>query len=162
MAFEFTRTLGCMCGHSALPCPYHLARSVTQSTRSYAGNAGLTCEECNTLPLFHDGMGCSPSKAGMVATFEHLAQQCGLPLCSTDGARLYEGHTARVAGAQALSSAGADVSKIRIFARHSGEAILRYVAESPLSSLRHELGKSAASSKVFTDSAVFLNFGGST
>jgi len=91
----------------------------------------------------------------MVLTFEHLAQQCGLPLCSADGARRYGGHSARVAGAQALANAGAEVAKIRIFARHSGEAILRYVAESPLSSITRDLGKRAASSKGVADSAAF-------
>ena len=41
-------------------------------------------------------------------------------------------------------------------ARHSGDAILRYVAEAPLSSLRHELGRSSASSKgLSADSLVF-------
>jgi len=87
----------------------------------------------------------------MVTTFELLAQRCGLPLCSSDGARLYGGHTARVEGAQALATAGAEVSKIRIFARHSGEAILRYVAEAPLTTLRHDLGKFTASTKGSTD-----------
>jgi len=90
----------------------------------------------------------------MVLTFEHLAQQCGLPLCSADGARLYGGHSPRVAGAQALASAGAEVAQVRIFARHSGDAILRYVAESPLASMRHDLGKRAASTKGFSDAAV--------
>jgi len=52
-----------------------------------------------------------------------------------------------VEGAQALATAGAEVSKIRIFARHSGDAILRYVAEAPLTSLRHDLGKFTASTK---------------
>ena len=50
-------------------------------------------------------------------------------------------------GAQALAKAGAEVNQIRIFARHSGEAILRYVAEAPLSSLRHDLGKYTASTR---------------
>jgi len=52
-----------------------------------------------------------------------------------------------VAGAQALATAGAEINKIRIFARHSGEAILRYVAEAPLTSLRHDLGRSVAVTK---------------
>jgi hypothetical protein len=52
-----------------------------------------------------------------------------------------------VAGAQALATAGAEVNKIRIFARHSGEAILRYVAEAPLTSLRHDLGRQTATTK---------------
>jgi len=50
-----------------------------------------------------------------------------------------------VAGAQALATAGAEVTKIKIVARHSGDAILRYVSEAPLTSLRHELGRAASS-----------------
>lgn len=120
---------------------------VSTATRKYASDSDLTPAECDALPLFHDGAGCAPSKSAMVTPFELLAQQCGLPRCSSDGARLYGGHTARVAGAHALATAGAEVSKIRIFARRSGEAILRYVSGAPLTSLRHDLGKYAASSK---------------
>ena len=157
-AFGVTRTLGCMCGHSLLPCPLHLALLVIQSTKKYAADCGLTHAECEALPLFHDGTGCAPSKAAMVVTFELLASQCGLALCSSEGARRFGGHTPRVAGAQALATAGAEVNKIRIFARHSGEAILRYVAEAPLTSLRHDLGKySAASQGTTNDSKAFKN-----
>jgi hypothetical protein len=91
----------------------------------------------------------------MIITFETIARQCGLPLCSTDGARLYGGHSPRVTGAQALATAGAEVSKIKIFARHSGEAIFRYVAEAPLTSLRHELGRSTALARGSADSKAF-------
>ena len=146
MAFGITRTLGCLCDHATLPCPYHLALTVAYSTRRYAISQDMTYDECGALPLFHDGSGCAPTKAGMVNTFEHLAQQCGLPLCSAEGARLFGGHSTRVAGAQALAAAGAEVNQVRIFARHSGEAILRYVAESPLATMRHELGRRATSS----------------
>jgi len=152
MAHGVIRTLGCLCGHAALPCPYHLTLLVAHSTRRYGIASGLTSAETRALPLFHDGKGCAPTKAGMVSTFEFLAQQCNLPLCSADGARRFGGHSPRVAGAQALASCGAEVAKIRIFARHSGEAILRYVAESPLSSMRHDLGKRAKSSKGDGDS----------
>lgn len=158
MAFGVTRTLGCLCGHSTLPCPFHLALSVARSVRRYAIDYGLTSDEFSALPLFHDGTGHAPTKAGMVLTFEHLAQQCGFPLCSADGARLYGGHSPRVAGAQALASAGAEVAQVRIFARHSGDAILRYVAESPLATMRHDLGKRAASTKGLSDTAAFKTF----
>ena len=159
MAYGVTRTLGCTCGHSSLPCPYHLAHTVAQSTRSYANSIGLSPDECDALPFFHDGKGCSPTKAGMVATYEYLALKCGLLLCSPDGARLFGGHTARVAGAQALAASGAEVTKIRIFARHSGDAIIRYVAEAPLLSLRHELGRSTAAAKGLpADSILFRNW----
>ena len=156
-AFGVTRTLGCLCGHSALPCPFHLSLMVSMSTRQYASGSGLTAVDGGALPLFHVGTGNSPSKAAMVITFETLAQQCGLPLCSSDGARLFGGRSPRVAGAQALASSGAEVSKIKIVARHSGEAILRYVAEAPLASLQHELGRSATATKGFNDSAAFKN-----
>jgi len=62
-----------------------------------------------------------------------------------------------VAGAQALASAGAEVSKNICFARHSGDSILRYVSEAPLSSLRHELGRSATSKGVSSDSQAVKN-----
>ena len=88
MAFGITRTLGCLCDRSTLPCPYHLALTVAHSTRRYAISNGMTPDDCRALPLFHDGNGFAPTKAGMVCTFEYLAQQCGLPLCSADGARL--------------------------------------------------------------------------
>ena len=56
------------------------------------------------------------------------------------GLRLFGGHTPRVTGAQVLAAVGIEVNTIRILARHSGEAILRYVAEAPLRSLRADLG----------------------
>ena len=43
-------------------------------------------------------------------------------------------------GAQLLAALGLEVMKIRIFARHGGDTILRYVAEAPLRTLRSDLG----------------------
>jgi hypothetical protein len=60
-------------------------------------------------------------------------------LVSETGIRTFGGHSARVTGAQALAAVGVEINKIRILARHSGEAILRYVADSPLKSLRADL-----------------------
>ena len=52
-------------------------------------------------------------------------------------------------GAQSLAAHGIEVSKLRILARHSGDSILRYVAEAPLRALRTDLGlvNAASSSK---------------
>lgn len=126
------------------------------STRSYAESMNLTSVDCEALPLFHDGKGSSPTKAGLVSTYEYLALQCGLQLCSPEGARLFGGHSTGVAGAQALAAAGAEVSEIRIFARHSGDAIIRYVAEAPLLSLRRELGRSTVASKGRSADSILL------
>ena len=41
---------------------------------------------------------------------------------------------------------GVEVNKVRILARHSGDAILRYVAEAPLKSLKADLGWRSAGS----------------
>ena len=45
-----------------------------------------------------------------------------------------------MSGAQLLAASGVAIDKIRILARHSGDAILRYVAEAPLRSLHADLG----------------------
>ena len=39
-----------------------------------------------------------------------------------------------------MAAAGVDVNKTRILARHSGEAVYRYVAQAPLKSLSADLG----------------------
>jgi hypothetical protein len=66
------------------------------------------------------------------------------PLIGDTGIRLFGGHSPRVTGAQFLAASGLEVSKIRILARHSGDAILRYVAEAPLLTLRSDLGASVS------------------
>ena len=64
-------------------------------------------------PLFPNSDGYIASKTAVVATFEKLAAQCGLPLPSPEGMRLYVGHSARVTGAQALAACGVEISKIK-------------------------------------------------
>jgi hypothetical protein len=140
-----TRSWGCLCGVAGLPCPYHLARHLVDSALSFASTLLLTDGEALLMPLFHNDAGSAPTKALMVESFEAIATLCGLPLCSPDGLRLFGGHTARVTGAQALAACGVEVDKIRIMARHSGDAILRYVALAPLTSLRSDLGLPSSS-----------------
>lgn len=82
----------------------------------------------------------------MIATFEAIAQLCDQPIVNSEGLRLFGGHSIRVTGAQALADSGVEVAKLRILARHSGDTILRYVAESPLSAMRTDLGLSTAAS----------------
>ena len=143
-AHGVTRTWGCLCGESTLPCPYHTVELVLRSVGQYSDAHGLSPEDRLNLPMFHDGTGCPPTKARVVATFEALALQCNLPLFTSEGLRLYGGHSARVSGSQDLASAGVEVAKIRIFARHSGDTILRYVADAPLAAIRSDLGLSKA------------------
>jgi hypothetical protein len=76
----------------------------------------------------------------MVTTIEALALATGQQLVDAHGTRAFGGHTLRVTGAQLLAALGLEVMKIRIFARHGGDTILRYVAEAPLRTLRSDLG----------------------
>ena len=50
---------------------------------------------------------------------------------------------------------GVEISKIRLLARHSGESIMRYVADAPLKSLRADLGLPSSSSSSSSSSAAF-------
>ena len=52
------------------------------------------------------------------------------------GDKRFGGRSARVTGDQVLAAHGIDVHKIRILARHASDAIMRYVAEAPLNTLR--------------------------
>ena len=76
----------------------------------------------------------------VVDTFEALCAAMGQPLHDHVGARRFGGHTPRVTGSRVLAAGGMEVNKIRIIARHSGDTILRYVADAPLKSLRADLG----------------------
>ena len=101
---------------------------------------GGVVDSDGTRPLFPTRDGSLVSKAGIVATFEQLAMMVSQPIASPLGDRLLGGHSARVTGAQLLAVHGVDVNRIRILARHSGDTILRYVAEAPLASMRMQLG----------------------
>ena len=149
MALGTTRTWGCLCGVPTLPCPYHVARDHVEAVLDFVDQSldDSLGHSPQDTPLFCNSDGSTPSKADMVLTFEQLASRCDQPIHNRDGLRLFGGHSVRVTGAQALAACGIEVSKIRILARHSGEAILRYVAESPLRSLRSDLGLAPQASR---------------
>ena len=89
------------------------------------------------VPSFDGSMA---SKATVVVTFERIGLLCGQPLISDTGLRLFGGHTPRVTGSQLLAAIGIEINKIRLMARHSGDAINRYVQDAPPRSLRADLG----------------------
>ena len=137
MALGTTRTCGCLCDLPEFACPYHLASEHfewLQRHPLYRPGPGF--------PLFPTECGNHAPKAKVVETFELLGTLLGQPLISPDGLRLFGGHTARVTAAQTFAVAGLEVNKIRILARHSGDTILRYVADASLHTLRADLGLS--------------------
>ena len=64
-------------------------------------------------PLLPTEQGSAPTKAAVVATFEKIGEQCGQPLMSAAGLRLFGGHTARVTGGQVLAAIRLEINKIR-------------------------------------------------
>ena len=137
LALGVQRTLPCMCGLDALPCPYHLALDHIQWLRS-SGHS-----HDGSSPLFPTSTGAVASKRSVVLTFEVIGTMCGQPLVSDHGLRLFGGHTPRVTGAQLYAQVGLEVNKIRLLARHSGDTILRYVQDAPLKSILADLGIAA-------------------
>jgi hypothetical protein len=135
LALGTRRTWGCLCEIPGFGCPFHLALEHWSWL--------LASPFWNPLvdgPLFPAAGGGAASKAAVVCTFEAIGTMIGQPLLSEIGMRLFGGHSPRVTGAQLLAAAGVEISKVRILARHSGDAILRYVADAPLKSLRSDLG----------------------
>jgi hypothetical protein len=134
LALGTRRTWGCLCDVVGLCCPFHVALEhwvwLQASGFPKPGFDG---------PLFPAVGGRAPGKAAVVSTFEAIGTLLGQPLFGESGVRAFGGHSARVTGAQTLAAVGVEINKIRILARHSGEAILRYVADAPLKSLRADL-----------------------
>ena len=141
VALGTSRTWGCLCELRDFACPYHLAVEHSQWLLEHP-----TLRSDGDAPLFPTACGNHPLKTKVVDTFERLASLCNQPLTSLDGLRLFGGHSARVTGAQTFALAGLEVNKIRILARHSGDTILRYVADVPLRTLRADLGIGGSSS----------------
>jgi hypothetical protein len=135
LALGTRRSWGCLCELPGFGCPYHIAH---EHWLWLVASPFMTPQVDS--PLFPAIGGGAASKAAVVLTFEALGALTGQPLLSEIGMRLFGGHSPRVTGAQLLAAAGVEISKVRILARHSGDAILRYVADAPLKSLRSDLG----------------------
>jgi hypothetical protein len=135
LALGTRRTWGCLCAIPGFGCPYHIAMEHWDWLSST-----MVVSHLVDSPLFPAVGGGAASKVSVVLTFEALGAMIGQPLVGETGIRLFGGHSPRVTGAQLLAAAGVEISKVRILARHSGDAILRYVADAPLRSLRSDLG----------------------
>ena len=128
--------------NARLPCPFDLAAEHLAWLSAECVARGVFLDDA---PLFPTADWCTVEKTDMVATFEAAAVRLGLELLTPNGTRRFGGHTLRVMGVQAYARLGLEVNKIRILARHSGDMILRYVADIPLASMRMDLGLASSS-----------------
>jgi len=95
-------------------------------------------------PLFPTLDGGYPSKQSIVLTIVQAANLLQLPLVTESGCPRWGGHALRRGGAQYLAESGVEVWRIQALARHSSAAILLYLGDSHISSLRTLSAEAAA------------------
>ena len=136
-ALGTARVHGCACGQltptaAAIPlelCPAcSLREQARWVTEQFAGRPDI--------PLWPTETGAFCTKKAVVETIVAAARLLGLRTTTPAGAAAWGGHAFRRGGAQYLAQQGIDVWRIQALARHSSTAILAYLEESNLASLK--------------------------
>ena len=124
------RTWACICDRQLI-CPFHVLKE--HCLRLEKENFKLDG------PLFPDELGEYCTKAGVVETIRQAAQLAGMQTLDSDGQHRLSGHTFRITGARYLSSVGLDPITIQLLGRWGSNAVLSYLAESPLLNMSQRL-----------------------
>ena len=135
------RTWGCVCGLSATtgvymgapPCPFHAALELVCELKLRFGSE-RGCLPAS-LPLFPGVDGAWCARAGFVASIARFADLLDLPRHDSLGRCQVGEHVWRVTGARMLASLDLPQPVIMLLARWGSEAIIKYVADAPLSRL---------------------------
>ena len=128
-----SRSHRCVCGTygeapAVLPKPMCPACAVIDQLDALATRFGRPLDP-NT-PLCPDMTGQVVSKQDMIQTIRSGARAACLRLSTPSGAPAWGGHALRRGGVQYLGKSGVDVWRIQALARHSSNAILRYLGQS--------------------------------
>ena len=125
----------CLCGQAGgrLDCPYHAAVAQMALLRDTFDTMS------QDVPLFPSVDGGVCKKQEIVRALEATITATGVAITSASGARVFGGHSFRVAGAQRLATIGVDVTKIMILGRWSSATVLRYVQEAPIGNLTEQV-----------------------
>ena len=132
------RTWGCVCLDSdasgALTlCPFHAAAAHLALLRATFGLPDGTLPAA--LPLFPNRHGDWCAKAGFVGTVRCLALKLGLSTSDSLGRDVVGEHAWRVSGSRYLASLDVPIPIIKLLARWGSDAVMRYIADAPLSAL---------------------------
>ena len=158
-----TRTWGCTCGpagaspvgkhgpviseHKPL-CPYHAAVSLLAHHHARFAPPGGTLPP--DFPLFATSDGDWCTRSGFLGTIAELASRLEVNTIDALGRCTVGEHTWRVSGSRHLAALDVPLPIIRLLARWGGETIMRYVKDTPLSSLtRIYLDRVAAADGAF-------------
>ena len=136
-----TRTIECFCDLGEFCLPHYLVQYQAK-LKELADKLGKDTDE---MPLFPNPLGCSLSKAQIVAVLREIVASY-LPGSSQDALARITGHTFRITGARLLCSMGLDPVTVSIHGRWSSNAVLTYLAEAPLLSMKARLRPSVQAS----------------
>ena len=131
------RTWSCIC-NKGLVCPFHVIKTHWDSM----ANKG------STGPLFPSTLGTYCTKSGVVQTIRMATKLSGAPCVNGSGEWTVSGHTFRITGARMLSTAGLDPITVQLLGRWGSNAVLSYIAESPLNSVSDRLSNPLASQTI--------------
>ena len=140
-AIGVKRTWGCVCGCEARigvyagvpPCPFHAALALQHDLkRRFANSRGALP---SALPLFPDASGNWCTRSGFVETITAFTNALEMDVHDDLGRNQVGEHVWRVSGSRMLASIDIPQPVIMLLARWGSRAILRYVADAPLSQL---------------------------
>ncbi len=136
-ALGTARMHGCACGRKATVAA-KLPPELCPSCQLAAQHAMVVAwlGERDTAPLWPDDQGSFCTKKAMIDTIVAAAKLLNLRIKTPAGAEAWGGHAFRRGGAQYLAQQGIDVWRIQALARHSSNAIMGYLDEANLSSLK--------------------------
>ena len=129
-----TRSVECFCELGEFCLPHYLVQ-YQATLKKLADKLGKDSDE---MPLFPNPLGSALTKAHVVAVLREVVNEYH-PGCSQDLLARITGHTFRITGARLLCGMGLDPITVAIHGRWSSNAVLSYLAEAPLLSMKARL-----------------------
>ena len=129
-----TRSVECFCELGEFCLPHYLVQ-YQATLKALADRLGKDSDE---MPLFPNPLGSALTKAQVVAVLREIVSEYR-PDCSQDMLARITGHTFRITGARLLCGMGLDPITVAIHGRWSSNAVLTYLAEAPLLSMKARL-----------------------
>lgn len=129
-----TRTVECWCDLGIFCLPHYM-EDYQRRLASLAQKLGKDSDE---MPLFPNPLGNVLSKNQIVTVVRDIVKEYQ-PEMSAETMARYSGHTFRITGARWFSDMGLDPLTISIHGRWTSSAVMTYLAEAPLLSMKSRL-----------------------
>ena len=128
------RTVECMCDMTTV-CPTHFLQRYLKDLKEFGERLGI---DDDVLPLFPNPEGRALKKLEVVMMIRDIVREY-MPEASEDVISRHTGHIFRITGARHFSHLGMDPLTIAIHGRWTSSAILTYLADAPLQSMRSRM-----------------------